>query len=163
MTLTVSIPTRNKSSASIVAVFSFSLPSSINTRSKRESSLWLSFFLVFDLSRAICVYFEVKLHSKRKLEGTWVIVESKKEMMIPTSITGHTYSRIMSRAFTYSSHVGVENNFQNGIFNSKIATFVKNLWTAFINSWVSKSASSSRQRSLTSKATWAMATRVPNY
>lgn len=59
---TVSMPTRNKSRARIVAVLSFSFPSNFSTRSSSENSSRSSLcFLVLVLSRAIFVYFDVKL------------------------------------------------------------------------------------------------------
>lgn len=64
---------------------------------------------------------------------------------------------MVSRAFTYFNQVGVLNNFQNGIFNSNIPTFLKNVVTASINCWVSMLASSSKQPSRTSNATRAIA------
>ena len=57
----------------------------------------------------------------------------------------------------YFLQVGVGKNFQNGIFNSSIPTFLKNVKTALINSKVSGGAFSSRQPNLTSNATLAIA------
>lgn len=60
VTITVSMPTKNRSKASTVASWEF--PCSISrTRSKSESSSLASNFFNFDLSSASFVYFDVVL------------------------------------------------------------------------------------------------------
>lgn len=61
---------------------------------------------------------------------------------------------MVSSALIYFFQVGVLKNFQNGIFNSKMPTFLKNVFTASINNWVSsRTIISSKQPNLMSKAT----------
>lgn len=70
----------------------------------------------------------------------------------------YSYLVIVSKALMYFLQVGVLNNFQNGIFNSRRGTFSKNMLIASIKFCVSGSVvSSSRHPSFWSNATLAIA------
>lgn len=75
----------------------------------------------------------------------------------------NSYFVIVSSDSIYSFQVGVLNNFQNGIFSSRMGTFSKNPTTASIKVWASGLGGSSRQPNRISKATFAKANKINRF